>query len=166
LVYGNNYDHNEIEWRVGKKNDAHVKSITPTDQTTSRDRARLRAVSRNGPVSAPSANVGAFQFIQRCQEYDQPFVMGIPTAYASLGEGVPKQASSYPGHSSSHGFRHGYQSASIVTSHRRNGGNLLKTYRTHRNISLLIVIRPHAWKGDFGSEDWGFNSLRAHHSIL
>ena len=28
LVYGNNYDHIEIEWRVGKRNYAHVKSIT------------------------------------------------------------------------------------------------------------------------------------------
>ena len=96
------------------------------------------------------------------------FVLGIPTAYASLGVGVPKQAPtcrtspSYPGH----GSGHGYQSTSIINNHRRNGGNLLKTYKRDSNISLLIVIRPHAWKGDFGSEGWGFNSFRAHHSIL
>lgn len=58
------------------------------------------------------------------------------------------------------------KSASIITSYRRFCCHLLKTYRVRSNISLLIVIRPHAWKGDFGSEGWGFNPPLAHHCIL
>ena len=48
----------------------------------------LIPMTRDETTSALSANAGAFQFIQPCQEYNQPFVLGIPTAYALLGVGA------------------------------------------------------------------------------
>ncbi len=117
---------------------------------------QIRSIHKSKILLRPLPSFGTGQHPQVCEARRRvPFLTPPPA------EQPPLSWSRF-----GHGFRHGYQSASIITSHRRNGGNLLKTYRTHRNISFLIVIRLHAWKGDFGSEGWGFDLPLAHHFIL